>query len=56
MKVRGRELGSRRKWGMIGLKVCGGFFLAWNFVSLDSELNSLGCRFAVGFVTGGGAP
>lgn len=56
MKFFGRELGSRRKWAMIGLKVCGGVFLAWNYLSLDNELNSMGCRFAVSAVTGGGMP
>lgn len=56
MKLFGRELGSRRKWAMIGLKICGGIFLAWNYVSLDSELNRMGCRFAVKAVTGGVTP
>jgi len=56
VKFRGRELGLRRKWVMIGLKIFGGVFLAWNYLALDSELNSMGCRFAVTAATGGGMP
>jgi len=50
------NLGSRWKWLFIGLKICGGSFLAWNYLSLNNELNSMGCRFAVRAVTGGVAP
>jgi len=56
MRFRGRELGSRRKWVMIGLKISGGVFLAWNIFSLNSELNRMGCRFAVSAASGGGMP
>jgi len=56
MKFRGRELGSKKKWTMIGLKICGGVFLAWNILSLNGELNRMGCRFAVSAATGGGMP
>lgn len=44
---------NKLKWGLVVGKVAAAVFFALNYAVLKIELNEMGCRYAVQYVSGG---